>query len=246
VAALRARGPRRARAGAPDPREEDTTENVRRLLRRDAKGFKDLDEMSERLVTDLEDLEGGDASAESPAPGAPAPAAAPAASPFAPAPAASPFGSAPAAAPPASPFGSAPAAPAPASPFGSAPASPAPASPFGSAPAAPAPAAGGAPAASPFGSPAGKGAGSPFAPPAGGGGAGAGGSPFGGAVSPFQQSAPEAEVPEAVEAEPWYYFYKYISITQIVIAVSFTLIIGLMISTFFFVLDSGGISYNDQ
>ena len=57
---------------------------------------------------------------------------------------------------------------------------------------------------------------------------------------------PEAEVPEAVEAEPWYYFYKYISITQIVIAVSFTLIIGLMISTFFFVLDSGGISYNDQ
>ena len=207
-------------AGAPDPREEDTTENVRRLLRRDAKGFKDLDEMSERLVTDLEDLEGEDASAESPAPGAPAPAAAPAASPFAPAPAASPFGSAPAAAPPASPFGSAPAAPA--------------------------PAAGGAPAASPFGSPAGKGAGSPFAPPAGGGGAGAGGSPFGGAVSPFQQSAPEAEVPEAVEAEPWYYFYKYISITQIVIAVSFTLIIGLMISTFFFVLDSGGISYNDQ
>ena len=211
---------RGTRAGAPDPREEDTTENVRRLLRRDAKGFKDLDEMSERLVTDLEDLEGEDASAESPAPGAPAPAAAPAASPFAPAPAASPFGSAPAAAPPASPFGSAPAAPA--------------------------PAAGGAPAASPFGSPAGKGAGSPFAPPAGGGGAGAGGSPFGGAVSPFQQSAPEAEVPEAVEAEPWYYFYKYISITQIVIAVSFTLIIGLMISTFFFVLDSGGISYNDQ
>ena len=127
------------------------------------------------------------------------------------------------------------------SPFAS---SPAPAS--APAPAAPAPTASGAPTASPFGSPAG-GAGSPFAAPSGGS-AGAGGSPFGAgrAVSPFQQAPPEAEVPEAVEAEPWYYFYKYISLTQVVIAVSFTLIIGLMISTFFFVLDSGGISYNDQ
>ena len=92
-----------------------------------------------------------------------------------------------------------------------------------------------------------KAAASPFAPQAGAGGAA---SPFapgpGKAVSPFQQATPEAEVPEAEEPEPWYYFYKYISLTQVVIAVSFTLIISLMVSTFFFVLNSGGISYNDQ
>ena len=174
-----------ARAAAPDPREEDTTENVRRLLRRDAKGFKDLDEMSERLGADLPE----DAKAE-PSASAP-PAAAPAASPFAAA-AASPSAGAPAAGTP-------------------------------------------PPAASPFAPQAGAGgAASPFAPGPGK------------AVSPFQQATPEAEVPEAEEPEPWYYFYKYISLTQVVIAVSFTLIIGLMVSTFFFVLNSGGISYNDQ
>ena len=46
--------------------------------------------------------------------------------------------------------------------------------------------------------------------------------------------------------EPWWMFFKYITTTQVVIALSFSLIILLMLATFNVVLRSGGISFNDQ
>jgi hypothetical protein len=45
------------------------------------------------------------------------------------------------------------------------------------------------------------------------------------------------------DTAPW---WKSITLTQIVIAASFTTIITLMISTFFFVLGTGAIHFNDQ
>jgi len=45
------------------------------------------------------------------------------------------------------------------------------------------------------------------------------------------------------DTAPW---WSGITLTQVVIVLSFTTIIGLMISTFFFVLGTGAIHFNDQ
>ena len=46
--------------------------------------------------------------------------------------------------------------------------------------------------------------------------------------------------------EPWWMFFKYITTTQVVIALSFSLIILLMLATFNVVLHSGGISFRGR
>lgn len=82
-----------------------------------------------------------------------------------------------------------------------------------------------------------------------------GASPFGGSSSPFgttQTSTPFkskfAEPPSMLEPEnvedekPW---WQSITLTQIVIVLSFTLIISSMIGTFFVVYNMGGIRFNE-
>ncbi|PRW58807.1 hypothetical protein C2E21_2534 [Chlorella sorokiniana] len=84
---------------------------------------------------------------------------------------------------------------------------------------------------SPFG-PSSSGSSSPF------------GSPGGAAKRPFAEPAglsPNMPTPKQ-DSTPW---WTKITLTQIVIVLSFTTIIGLMISTFFFVLSTGAIHFNE-
>ena len=188
-----ARRPGRARAEG-----DETSENVRRLLRRDAKGFKDLDALSQQLAANLPK----DASRDAPAAEPPAAAETPAAS---------------------SPFADA--TPQTPSPFADGAADSASSSPFGAA------------GASPF---ADRGAGaSPFGEAAGVAGSSA-------SSSPFADGGPDPYDEPEDNGEPWWMFFKYITTTQVVIALSFSLIILLMLATFNVVLRSGGISFNDQ
>lgn len=88
---------------------------------------------------------------------------------------------------------------------------------------------------SPFG-PASAGAASPFGTP-GLGAASSSRRPFGEPAGLFPGMAP-AEIKE----EPW---WTQITLTQVVIVLSFTTIIGLMVGTFFFVLNVGAIHFNE-
>lgn len=95
------------------------------------------------------------------------------------------------------------------------------------------------------------------APSAGATGAAKPASPFGApgraAASPFGSGPrkplfePEGLRPDlpadAMKSDPW---WKNITLTQVVIVLSFTLIIGLMLATFFVVLKSGGVRFNDN
>ena len=67
-------------------------------------------------------------------------------------------------------------------------------------------------------------------------------SPFGSSsqYTPAQENLPLST--KAQEDEKW---WSNISLTQIFILISFTLIIGLMISTFFFVLNVGAVRFNE-
>lgn len=86
-------------------------------------------------------------------------------------------------------------------------------------------------------------------------------SPFGptpassAATSPFANAAPTMRKPfgepaglspdmqpDAIDTTPW---WTKITLTQIVITLSFTTIIGLMIATFFFVLNVGAVRFNE-
>lgn len=51
--------------------------------------------------------------------------------------------------------------------------------------------------------------------------------------------------PELVEDEPWWSFVNNITITQIVLFCSFSLIITIMLGTFWFVLNAGGVHFNE-
>jgi len=72
------------------------------------------------------------------------------------------------------------------------------------------------------------------------------------AVNPFGTTPPmkpdrfvsEME-PKDTNVEPWWSFINNITLTQIVLACSFVLISGTMLGTFFFVLNSGAIHFNE-
>jgi hypothetical protein len=89
---------------------------------------------------------------------------------------------------------------------------------------------------------------SPFGPSTGG--LGGLSSPFssdaGSRLSPFAEGAPPSASTRAALAEaegPW---WKKITLTQVVLVLSFTTIILIMIATFFVVLKMGAISFNDS
>lgn len=59
---------------------------------------------------------------------------------------------------------------------------------------------------------------------------------------PLAPSSPARPLP-LQDTAPW---WSKITLTQVVIVLSFTTIIGIMIGTFFFVLSTGAIRFNDQ
>eukprot|EP01024_Parvocaulis_polyphysoides_P054988 TRINITY_DN5590_c1_g3_i1.p3 TRINITY_DN5590_c1_g3~~TRINITY_DN5590_c1_g3_i1.p3 ORF type:complete len:179 (-),score=19.27 TRINITY_DN5590_c1_g3_i1:57-593(-) len=79
-------------------------------------------------------------------------------------------------------------------------------------------------------------------------------SPFGEGYTPSQSRSPFDEslsglspqmAPDPIVSEPWWGFIKQITLGQLVIVVTFTSMISLMFGTFYVVLTSGGISFND-
>lgn len=73
-------------------------------------------------------------------------------------------------------------------------------------------------------------------------------SPFGSSVpsSPFgEPKLVESKEAEPSEEEPWWSFVKSITLTQVVIFCSFSLIISLMVGTFVFVFNTGAVHFNE-
>lgn len=70
-------------------------------------------------------------------------------------------------------------------------------------------------------------------------------SPFGssGVSSPFGGGETKEEKP--VEEEPWWSFVKRITLTQVVLFCSFSLIISVMLGTFAIVFNSGAVHFNE-